>query len=140
MTPPWPGSGHDVLSALRWSDVRYDRIGILGHSAGGYLSLWAGTRHPVDLTVGLAAITDLSLVSEVSSAQQMVAAGGPGKLHPTSNTVLFHGQVDAEVSIEHTQVGATTPVHVLPGIGHFDMINPNRPHWATIASQFDTLS
>lgn len=135
LSPPWPGSGHDVASALAHARATAEKVAVVGHSAGGYLSLWAHRRHPVDLCVGLAAVTDLSLADDVPAGEQIVAAGGPEKLEIPSDVVLFHGLDDTEVSPSHSARGqANSTVHMLEGVGHFDLVNPNRPHWEQVAS------
>ncbi len=140
LSPPWPGSGHDILSAVLWAKARYDRVALLGHSAGGYLALWSHARQPVDLAVGLAAITDLRLVEDVETVGQILGAGGPRTLRATSDTILFHGDDDAEVSLEHTtDASEFADVQVLNGVGHFDLINPRRAHWEQIAAQFERV-
>jgi len=133
--PPWPGSAHDVDTALSWGRDRYDSVSLLGHSAGAFVALWAHLRNPADVCVGLAPVTDLSLVDDVPPAQVVIAAGGPTALTIAKRTVLFHGADDAEVSPDHTRrAGDTANVHLLDGVGHFDILDPQRPHWDAVAS------
>ena len=135
LDPPWPGSGHDVDTALRWARDRYASVSLLGHSAGAFLALWAHLRNPVDVCVGLAPVTDLSLVDDVSQAQVVIAAGGPTALTIPGRTVLFHGTDDSEVSPDHTRrSGRDAESHLLDGVGHFDILDPQRPHWEAVAS------
>ncbi len=136
--PPWPGSGHDVGTALAWARDRYDSVSLLGHSAGGFLALWAFLRNPVDVCVGLAPVTDLSLVEDVPAARELVAAGGPEVLTIPERTVLFHGTDDNEVSPDHTRrAGQQAEFHLLAGVGHFDILDSERPHWEAVVSALD---
>ncbi|MEX1037585.1 MAG: type II 3-dehydroquinate dehydratase [Acidimicrobiia bacterium] len=133
--PPWPGSGHDVDTALNWARDRYETVALLGHSAGAYLALWAQQRNPVSLCIGLAAVTDLTLVDDVPPARALVAAGGPATLEVPDGTVLFHGLDDTEVSPDHTRrAGPGAGIHLLEGVGHFDILDTERPHWKGVLS------
>lgn len=135
LDPPWPGSGHDVGTAVGWAMSRYDSIGLVGHSAGGFLAIWNQGRTPVDVCVGLAAITDLRLIGGIPARDALKAAGGPEALDFPAGTVLFHGRDDDEVSPEHsTRAGDAAAVHVLDGVGHYDLVNPQRPHWQQVVS------
>jgi 3-dehydroquinate dehydratase-2 len=136
--PPWPGSGHDVTTALGWAEEHYDKVGLIGHSAGGYLALWAHRRRPVEVCVGLAAVTDLDIVGDMPPVTELVAAGGPRNLEIPPHSVLFHGLNDTEVSPDHTRrVERDTETHFLEGVGHFDVLDPERPHWEAISSTLD---
>ena len=135
LDPPWPGSGHDIDMAIRSIGPGYDTVALLGHSAGGFLAIWRHTRQPVDICVGLAPVTDLSIVDDVPATTQIVSAGGPARVDLSSpNIVLFHGADDTDVSPQHSQREADARTHLLDGIGHFDIIDPNRPHWEHVVS------
>lgn len=137
--PPWPGSGHDVDTALGWARDHYDSVRLLGHSTGAFLALWAQLRNPVDVCVGLAPVTDLGLVDDVPPARGLAAAGGPSALTIPGWSVLFHGTDDSEVSPDHTRrAEPTTEIHLLDGIGHFDILDPDRPHWEAVVSALGT--
>ncbi len=133
--PPWPGSGHDVDTALSWARDRYDSVSLLGHSAGAFLALWAHSRHPVNVCVGLAPLTDLGLANDVAPVRDILAAGGPSSFELGGRTVLFHGTDDTEVSPSHTgRSGPVASTHLLEGVGHFDILDTQRPHWEAVAS------
>ena len=63
----WPAPAHDVVSAIDFIAREMPGIptGIVGHSAGGHLGLWAAGRRADDirLFVGLAPITDLAAMA-----------------------------------------------------------------------------
>ncbi|CAN5776098.1 hypothetical protein BH23ACT4_BH23ACT4_12640 [soil metagenome] len=135
LDPPWPGSGHDVSTALAWARDRYDSVSLLGHSAGAFLAIWAHFRNPADVCVGIAPVTDLSLVDDVPPARNLVAAGGPTVLTIPERTVLFHGTDDTDVSPDHTsRMEQDTEIYLLDGVGHFDILDPDRPHWEAVVS------
>jgi 3-dehydroquinate dehydratase II len=134
--PPWPGSGHDIATALATVDSTLPVV-LLGHSAGAYLSLWAHRRRPVDLCIVLAPVTDFSLVEDVPPIETMRAAGAPSPMTGDERVVAFHGADDRDVSPEHSSqlgVGATR----LAKVGHFDIINPTRPHWDAVVAVIDS--
>jgi 3-dehydroquinate dehydratase-2 len=136
--PPWPGSGHDVASALSWGYERYGKVGLIGHSAGGYLALWAHKRKPAVVCVGLAPVTDLTLVDDVPPAMKLVAGGGPPTLEIPQRSVLYHGIDDRDVSPDHTRrVEQDFETHLLEGVGHFDILDPERAHWEAVVSTLD---
>jgi predicted alpha/beta hydrolase family esterase len=111
---------------------------LIGHSAGAYLALWAHKRQPALVCVGLAAVTDLTLVDDVAPANKLVVAGGPPTLEIPQRSVLFHGLDDNEVSPDHTRrVEQDTETHLLEGVGHFNILDPERPHWETVVSTLD---
>lgn len=93
----WPGTVLDVANAMDYlgdlttSGVPIDleRIGVVGHSAGGHLALWLGTRHrkslygnvlpqrtPISPTaiVALAGVSDLPAMHEARPIESPVQA------------------------------------------------------------------
>lgn len=136
--PPWPGSGHDIETAL--AAVGRERpLVVLGHSAGAYLALWAQHRNPADLCVVLAPVADLALVDDVQPVEAMKKAGAPTHLSADSRTLVFHGKDDNEVSPEHSyRLGSE--VQLLKGVGHFDIINPERPHWTQVVTAIEAVA
>jgi 3-dehydroquinate dehydratase-2 len=138
VAPPWPGSGHDIESALSWGNERYGKVGLIGHSAGAYLALWAHRRIPAMVCVGLAAVTDLNLVDVMATVTELVAAGGPPALEIPQRSVLFHGLDDSEVSPDHTRrAGQDTETHLLEEVGHFNILDPERSHWEAVIATLD---
>ena len=140
----WPGSGQDVKLAVDYirqaPEVGMAAPAMIGHSAGGHLALWAAHRSPQTggLTVGLAAVTDLSAldVSEgpgSAEAKRLLAAGAPPTLDAPSSTLLVHGEQDELVPISHsTRLAAQARVELFPGLRHFDLLDPAREHWSTV--------
>lgn len=143
----WPGSAHDVLTAIdhvRRTEGAHVPLGVIGHSAGGHLSLWAGTRREglVDHLVGLAAITDLSQMAVGGSvgaldARRLLEAGAPASVGALAGkTLLVHGEDDEIVPVSHsTRLSTAARVEVMPGVGHFHMLDPEREHWPIVIAE-----
>ncbi len=142
----WPGSAHDVLTAVR-STARLGELSglttaLVGHSAGGHLALWTAARHhPIALTVGLASVTDLRALSRSDGggarpAQALLEAGAPEQLPALPGaTLLVHGEKDDVVPPSHsTRLADDAEIQIANGLGHFEMLDPSRPHWPPIVS------
>ena len=141
----WPGSAHDVVSAVDFivREMPGKPVGIVGHSAGGHLGLWAASRREdaIELTVGLAPITDLVAMagSETvgsSEAKRLLDSGAPPTVQPIeSKTLLVHGEDDEIVPVSHTtRLSTGSRIEVLAGMDHFHMLNPNREHWPLVVA------
>lgn len=121
-SPTWPASGQDVETALRHFSKDSAPPALVGHSAGGYLGLWAAMRNPVPLFIGLAPITDLELArDETDSAASLISTGAPSKPPLPTNHLLVHGTDDDLVSTEHsTRFGTGSNAVLIPMAGHFN--------------------
>ncbi|HEX5695094.1 MAG TPA: alpha/beta hydrolase, partial [Acidimicrobiia bacterium] len=142
----WPGPGHDVLTAIRHvsqiPEVSSSPTAILGHSAGGHLALWAAGRHrgrPVDLTVGLAPVTDLGALAGSDGvgsrpAASLLQTGAPLDVAVLpGKTLLVHGADDGVVPVSHsTRLGDEAEVVLVDDLGHFEMLDPRRAHWPRV--------
>ena len=145
---PWPGSAHDVLAAIDFIYRRDDSAGLavtaIGHSAGGHLGLWAAGHRTseIGLMVGLAAITDLAeMASSVgvgaSDAQDLLDSGASPTVTPVAGKcLLVHGAEDEVVPVSHsTRLSAVARVEVIPGMGHFSILDPKREHWPLVVAE-----
>lgn len=145
----WPGSAHDVLTAIRstarLTDLPELITALVGHSAGGHLALWSAARHrSIALTVGLAAVTDLVALSRsdgggAGPARELLEAGAPEQL-PTvpGATLLVHGGEDDVVPPSHaTRLADDAEILMADGLGHFEMLDPSRPHWSPIVTALE---
>ena len=142
----WPASAHDVLTAIDFinGSARWSRLPtvLIGHSAGGHLGLWAGARRAERLAqvVGLAPVTDLDAmaVSDVGGedARALLDAGAPPALDVIpGKTLLVHGERDEIVPASHsTRLSSGATVEVIPGMGHFPLLDPGREHWPVVVA------
>ena len=141
----WPGSGHDVVSAVDFivREMPGMRIAIVGHSAGAHLGLWAASRREdaIALTVGLAPITDLVAMAGSGAvgsreAKRLLDAGAPPTVEPIAGkTLLVHGEDDEIVPVSHTnRLSTGSPIEVVAGMGHFHMLDPDREHWPLVVA------
>ena len=141
----WPAMGEDVLLALdHVTDLGLNpgRVVIIGHSAGGYLAMWAAQRSATKIAqvVALAPIVDLerharSQMYGAEEAQRLLDNGAPDRIAPGDvPTLLVHGESDRHVPIGHSADLArdnglellTTPT------GHFEVLDPVRDHWGAV--------
>jgi acetyl esterase/lipase len=143
-----------AISSLRERESRdrphrlRERVTALGHSAGGYLALWAGSHPDVEHVVALAAASDLVDCVQGGYDGGSVAAwlGATPKEAPAlyaqadllarlpmgTTSWLVHGDADTTVPPHQStryaerarQVGDDAEVHLLPGHGHFGVIDP----------------
>ncbi len=148
----WPASAQDVVTAIdsvgQITETSGRPTAIMGHSAGGHLALWAATRarEPLALTVGLAPVTDLGLLSDSGGpgsvpAATLLASGAPKTIETVpESTLLIHGDEDTLVPSEHsTRLEAAATVKVIQGFGHFELIDPHRDHWTTAIDALDAV-
>lgn len=145
----WPASGHDVLTAIGRITEALAGLpsALVGHSAGGFLGLWASTRTPsrdLRLFVGLASITDLEALAAgdapgSASAATLLTAGAPRRLDPGGSPgLLVHGEGDRVVPAEHSAaLAGSARVELLPDDDHFGLLDPQRPHWPPIVSELE---
>jgi len=131
------------------------RVIATGHSAGGHLVLWLARQAAVDLrcVVPLAPVADLRRAYELQLGNQAVrgllggspkdqperyAAASPPDLLPLKvRQRLLHGVADNIVPISLSQQyvsaarakGDDATLRELPGMGHFELIDPRSAAW-----------
>jgi 3-dehydroquinate dehydratase-2 len=135
--PVWPASGHDVELAVRYARTLNADLSVIGHSAGGYLGMWCHHRDPDFRFVGLAPLTDIvSAGAHHPSLKEVVAAGAPGRLAPPRpNATLMHGSDDTLVDPDQSKrFREACRVELLPGVGHFELLDPTQPHWGGLVA------
>jgi 3-dehydroquinate dehydratase-2 len=148
----WPGSAHDVLTAFdhmgRDETLRSLPLSLVGHSAGGHLGLWAGARRAeeVGLVVGLAPVTDLTAMTDsdavgAKEARSLLDAGAPPRSGAVAGkTLLVHGEDDEVVPVTHsTRLAGEARVEVIPGMGHFPLLDPQREHWRLVVEELGKI-
>ncbi len=147
----WPGAGHDLLTAIDFVPqlgLAVDRVTLVGHSAGGYLALWAAqqrSRLPVAATVALSPIVDLEdlAASEAEGskeARDLLDRGAPSPVsarHP-EHTLAVHGSADEYVPVSHSAGLAAAGVEMVDFDGdHFDVLDPRKPHWERVVAALE---
>ena len=153
----WPASADDVVAALGWSSNRFERIALVGHSAGGHLALAAALRFPVDLVVSLAGITDLAAAvadrlgdgaaeAFLNGADQ--AAASPLEMLPLARRQLIaHGTDDETVPVSYARryveaaraAGDSAELLELPDVGHMEFIDERTHAWRAVANRMAGL-
>jgi acetyl esterase/lipase len=146
-----------------------ERVAVLGHSAGAQLALWVAARrrralvHPA-LVVGLATIADLEAAraDRVGGGSVARLLDGPSVADPEAALadasplarlpigvpqLLAHAIDDAVVPLAQTTryarsavaAGDAVSVLELEAGGHFDLIDPHTPAWASVASALEKI-
>ena len=109
----WPGTCEDVVAALRaMADeeelgLDLSRVGLVGHSAGGHLALWA-TKHaplPVRVVVSQAGVADLR-----SAARERLDGNAEGRL-PAAVEFVGGEADDADFDAAYA---LAAPIELLP--------------------------
>jgi len=114
------------------------RIVLVGHSAGGHLSLLAADRPGVARVVAVGGLCDLARAHELGlrdNAVTLLLGGDLGRLAeadpmnrvPPVPVTLIHGDADTHVPLELSQryqAKNGAELVVLPGIGHFEPVDP----------------
>ena len=157
----WPGSFEDIVHGgehlrkiANSHSLDMNRVLAAGHSAGGHLALWLAAQMAVDLrgVISLAGVADLRRAYALRLSDGIVAklmggtpdqvtsryaAASPIELLPIPvQQRLFHGTADDVVPIEISERFAkashNSRLIKLPGVGHFDLIDPRTQAWSTI--------
>ena len=141
----WPGSGHDVLTALDsipQLDFEAERVMLVGHSAGAYLLMWAAARSRIDIDVhvALGPLLDLGAAVEsgdVGSEQcaTLLRQGAPGAPAPGDvETIVVHGDNDQIVPVERSVAFAEDHgiEHDRTSCDHFSLLDPAKPEWTWV--------
>jgi acetyl esterase/lipase len=127
---------------------------VVGHSAGAHLAMWhaAGTPRAPRLTVGVAGIYDLTAARRDGLGEGAVAAFDPDHRTdlltapaPSSPVALVHGADDQVVppsqSLGYThhleRSGHRVESLAIPGGGHFDLLDPDRPAWQAVRQRLE---
>jgi acetyl esterase/lipase len=135
-----------------------DRPVLLGHSAGGHLALWAAKASPqsVRSVVTLAPMADLAMAHRLKLGNGAVAgflggapaevpdryaAADPMRQLPLGVPVfIVHGTEDDYVPVDIARqyvtaaraAGDPATLIELPGMGHFDVIDPLSDAWPAV--------
>jgi acetyl esterase/lipase len=136
--------------------VDVSKLMVAGHSAGGALALWLAAREPNITTVAsLAGVNDLrrawelhlshdAVVELLGGTPQQVpehyAEADPMRLAIKPRQLLIRGAEDSIVPLEFSSGYAKTKqargeradLLEIKGAGHFDLIDPESPHWPKV--------
>ncbi len=146
---------HVKVLARQYS-LKVKRTIAMGHSAGGQLALYLGAELKlVKGVISLAGVADLRRAQELKLSNEVVKdflGGSPGevpdrykqaspieRLPLKKPTVLIQGEKDnivpPEIASRYAEAalkaGDKVKLDLLP-CGHFDLIDPASPHWATV--------
>ncbi|WP_433505561.1 alpha/beta hydrolase [Pseudonocardia halophobica] len=145
----------DVRAALALAAEVGSPVVVAGHSAGGHLALWAAASAPPP---GLVATVALAPVSDLVAAQRAGLGDGavgaflgvagpeprpdldPVRLGPVGSAVtIVHGERDGIVppaqARRYADAHPGTEVVVVPGTGHFALIDPLSSAWPVVHSR-----
>jgi dipeptidyl aminopeptidase/acylaminoacyl peptidase len=142
-----PATFEDVTAAL---DLVGGPAVTIGHSAGGHLALWAAGHPNVTRAVAQAGVVDLeeAIRLELSrgAARDLLGDGDLAACSPAARLplgmpqLLVHGADDdtvpAAMSVTYAEraraAGDPVDLAILPGVGHFEHLDPRSSAWAAV--------
>ena len=155
----WPNSLDDINAAINYLTDRENKMNLpvvlIGHSAGGHLALLASrdNESSINLTIGLAPITDLTTYAKGSNSCQLAAetfmGGAPQELpdlyfeaNPSSydvpsNLLILNGREDQIVPYLEVLKYSSDSM-IIDKAGHFDVIHPGTDAWIKLMSSLDS--
>jgi acetyl esterase/lipase len=152
-----PETLDDVAAAVGALPVAGSHVVAIGHSAGGQLALWLGGTGLVTAAVSLGGVCDLREGERLGIGAGAVAAfvgdadlaqADPAQRLPTGvPQLLVHGDLDDDVPVELSRryaaaaraAGDQCELLDLPGVGHFEPIDPRTEAWSQVVAALDRL-
>jgi acetyl esterase/lipase len=152
-----------VREVAREYPVDLERIVVIGHSAGGQLALLAGARSDLPLrgVVSLAGVVDPDETHRRGDDHGLFARllGGDADAHPerwretspraqlplgiryvlACGTADVHWEPNEATAEAGRAAGDEVELLPLPDAGHFELIDPATPEWATIRAKIREL-
>lgn len=148
----WPGSGHDILTALDSIPrlgLEPARLVVVSHSAGSQLVVWASERSisRVDLHIALSPLLDLEAAIEnddvgAGECRRLLEDGAPPRTLPVrTKTVIFHASSDQIVPFQRSlTIARETGIDLEePDCDHFALLDPTKPHWPPVVERIAAL-
>ena len=153
-----PETLEDVAAAVREIPVPASRVVTIGHSAGGQLALWLCKTVRPTAAVSLAGVCDLGEGARLGIGDGAVAAfvgdADPAPADPMQRLptgvpqLLVHGDLDDRVPVELSRryaaaaqaAGDRCELLELPGVGHFEPIDPRSEAWSQAAAALDMIA
>lgn len=149
----WPVTAEDVTAGIRRARevTGVERVTVLGHSAGGHLTLLAVQEVAAEVevrAVSLAGVTDLvaALAEGIGNgaAAEFLRDEPPEPASPLHRlplgapAVAVHGTGDDRVPVSYSRRYAEAAedevtLEVLEGVGHFEFLDPDGPVWEGVA-------
>lgn len=138
--------------------VAVDQVVAVGHSAGGHLAVWAAGRtgrvalkgavsqagvldlvNAYDVQLGGDAVAQLLGATPTQDKARYAAASPYEQLPLKVPVALVHGTRDGQVPLDQSRryltaaqkAGGDVTLIELPGVGHFELIDPKHDAWAT---------
>lgn len=126
---------------------------VIGHSAGGHLALWAANQ--ARAVLALAPVADLILAEredlDIGAVRDFL--GGPAASRPDLDPIrlprsnvpvtLLHGTADDRVPLQVSEAYAEAHPEArlvtLPGVDHFDLIDPSSKAWPVLLEELAKL-
>lgn len=169
----WPFTLDHVAAAVDYLDVLAEdfpldlsRVGVVGHSAGGHLAIWSGSRNLLaagspgsmplvepKLVVGQGAVIDLDAAArdEIGNRAVIEFLGGTQDEVPdryeiaqprqgSADVVLINGSLDDTVELQYSIYSLIEAESVVvPGVDHMQLIEPDSPSWQAVIEALERL-
>jgi acetyl esterase/lipase len=169
----WPFTLEHVAAAVDYLAVLaeglpldLDRVAVVGHSAGGHLAVWSGSRNLLaerspgampkvepKLVIGQGAVIDLVAAArdEIGNRAVIDFLGGTAAEVPErydvaqpkqggAQIVLVNGSLDDTVELEYSQYqGIEAALMVVPDVDHMQLIEPANPSWQAVIGALNGL-
>jgi Prolyl oligopeptidase family len=143
----WPGTFEDAerVDALREAAAKYrldlTRVVLVGHSAGGQLALYVGSRLKLP-AISLAGIVDMRAYAKCGPKHyvdgQLQVMGGTPEEHPDRYAKVSPAQL-LPLGIPHVLIWGELDDVRVPGAGHHEFGSAEGPAWNAILAAISRL-
>ena len=84
-----------------------------------------------------AVLVEPAFLTNPAEARSLLDAGAPASVPALpERTLLVHGEDDDLVPATHsTRLSTEATVEIVPGMGHFPMLDPGREHWPLVVAE-----